>query len=303
MSDNTTIEWSDATWNPITGCSIVSAGCQNCYAMRLAGGRLKNHPSRIRLTPPGPSGPIWTGEVRFNGQWIDQPFRWRRSRRVFVCAHGDLFHEDVPDAWIDRVFAVMALANLHEYQVLTKRPDRMLEYCERVSGESGVRDMVVRYGGEIDRAPWPLPNVWLGVSVEDQETADRRIPILLQTPAAVRWVSAEPLLGPIDLTMLHYSLIANFDALAGKHGHIVQAGDCESLDWVVAGGESGRGARPMHPDWVRSIRDQCVDANVAFHFKQWGEWVYDEVCDIARRPGKKRAGRVLDGRTWDRFPV
>lgn len=209
MADRTPIEWTDATWNPITGCSVTSPGCTNCYAMRLAGTRMKDHPSRAGLTTMSKKGPVWTGEVRFNEQWLDQPLRWRKPRMIFVCAHGDLFHENVPDDWIDRVFAVMALCPQHVFQVLTKRPERMRDYlAERQS------DWVTRWAaaawrlrprelrpdgnGQLlmrNHAKFPLPNVWLGTSVEDQIRADERIPILLDTPAAVRWVSAEPLLG------------------------------------------------------------------------------------------------------------
>ena len=132
MSDNSKIEWTDATWNPITGCSVVSAGCTNCYAMRLAGTRLKNHPSRAGLTRETAHGPVWTGEVRLNREWLDQPLRWRRRRRIFVCAHGDLFHDQVPREWIDLVVAVIAMSPQHQFQVLTKRPDRMAEYFWRI---------------------------------------------------------------------------------------------------------------------------------------------------------------------------
>ena len=216
MASTTKIEWSEATWNPITGCTRVSKGCQNCYAERLAHGRLRHHPSRKGLTD---ANGRWTGEVRFNEQWIDQPLRWRKPRMIFVVAHGDLFHPNVPDEWIDKVFAVMAIAPQHTYQVLTKRPQRMRDYILSASGR--VRDMVsdrfdrywsiefrrralyARIRSAHDRilaGGWPLANAWMGTSVEDQRTADERIPHLLDTPAAVRWISAEPLLEGLDLT-------------------------------------------------------------------------------------------------------
>ena len=308
MADGSGIEWTDATWNPITGCSVVSPGCTNCYAMKLAGTRMKHHPSRAGLTVDSKAGPVWTGEVRFNEEWLDQPLRWQKPRLIFVCAHGDLFHESVPDEWIDRVFAVMALAPHHTFQVLTKRPERMRRYlghggtCIPV----GIRHQAERIFGR-DPGPLPiaLPNVWLGVSAEDQERADERIPLLLATPAAVRWVSAEPLLGGINMQPW-----------------------LDRLDWVVAGGESGPGARPMHPHWVQWLRDDCAKSGVAFSFKQWGDWFRFGERDVdgrvntvsrgkhplfwremsggefmVRLPGgKKAAGRHLDGVIHNGYP-
>lgn len=325
MSDGTKIEWTDATWNPITGCSIVSPGCTNCYAMKLAGTRLKHHESRAGLTKESRSGPVWTGEVRFNEQWLTQPLKWTKPRMIFVCAHGDLFAEGVPDEWIDQVFAVMALAPQHTFQVLTKRPERMREYLQgerdrRIASrvtDFAIDDktMMQRMVREVDTTwpvvaegdpewpdglrirHWPLPNVWLGVSVEDQKRADERIPILLDTPAAIRWISAEPLLGHVDLNSTAGGTlwIGGQRGCGGTHRHSGRLGDtihgtlhqtdphrphhhhderCQrGIDWVVAGGESGPGARPMHPDWARSLRDQCAAAGVPFLFKQWGEYV------------------------------
>lgn len=346
MSDGTHIEWTDATWNPITGCSVVSPGCANCYAMKLAGTRLKDIPSRQGLTRASKAGPVWTGEVRLNEGWLDQPLRWRRPRRIFVCAHGDLFHESVPDEWIDRVFAVMALAPQHQFQVLTKRSARMLHYMADWAVADGF-DRLHRWAranlanARADARPLtvgtaprlPLPNVWLGVSVEDQARADERIPDLLATPAAVRWISAEPLLGPINLQVSH-----DWCDLCGGTGMLARwpKGRCHvcngkgrvaimgppkrdsypRLDWVVVGGESGPGARPMHPDWARSLRDQCADAGVPFLFKQWGEYEADQIgpedarsisCPPGhvnfRNVGKKAAGRLLDGVLHDGFPA
>ena len=325
MSDGTKIEWTEATWNPITGCSVTSPGCTNCYAMKLAGTRLRHHESRAGLTQDSKAGPVWTGEVRLNEQWLDQPLRWKRPRKIFVCAHGDLFHESVPDEWIDRVFAVMALCPQHTFQVLTKRSARMREYFaddesrDRIDSEMGILiaqrvDPHVRRSDDLRAtAPcldetWPLPNVWLGVSVEDQQRADERIPDLLATPAAVRWLSCEPLLGPANLE----PWLAPDKACQGcddgegygnrcssnrapreeqcpwnravqtvvEHGPYDHDGipaaitsDVHCLDWIVVGGESGPGARPMHPDWARSLRDQCDIADMPFFFKQWGEWL------------------------------
>lgn len=320
MADKTHIEWTDATWNPITGCSVVSPGCTNCYAMKLAGTRLQHHPSRAGLTVASKSGLVWNGKVRLNRDWLAQPLEWKKSRMVFVCAHGDLFQEDVPDDWILDVFTVMAIAQQHTFQVLTKRADRMRDFLSRHEDDL-LEEIYANWYTFSGSAPevwsWPLPNVWLGVSVEDQKRADERIPALLDTPAAVRWVSAEPLLGPLNLNSMRGGTqwIGGQRGCGGTHSHEGRAGEvihgvmhrfdpsvahhhhderCSpGLDWVVAGGESGKGARPMHPDWARSLRDQCVATGVPFFFKQWGNWhqIYDrEVedsdwrrCDVVQR--------------------
>jgi len=303
VSDGSKIEWTEATWNVITGCSMVSPACTNCYAMRLAGTRLQHHPSRAGLTRMTDRGPVWTGEVRFNEDWLTQPLKWKKPRKIFVCAHADLFHENVPDEWIDKIFAVMALCPQHTFQVLTKRPERMREYMlptgdipilgrlplERVhfaaQSEEEPWESLQQYGNLYSlycSVPWPLPNVWLGVTVENQEMADKRIPVLIDTPAAVRWVSAEPLLGPIDLCQQQDGLPVN-----------AWLTWLDGLDWIVAGGESGPHARPMHPDWVRSIRDQCAATEVPFLFKQWGEFtsIYDRDEDD---PDWKRCGEIQE---------
>ncbi len=313
MGDNSTIEWTDATWNPITGCTIVSPGCANCYAMKLAGTRLKNHPTRIGLTKPSKAGPVWTGEVRFNEKALLEPLKWKRHRMIFVCAHGDLFHESVPDAWIDKVFAVMALCPQHTFQVLTKRSARMRAYFtddaawrnrQTVIARNGLAGVKVYFGPMPTITP--LPNVWLGVSAERQQEADARIPDLLATPAAVRFVSLEPLLGQIDLTRIVREAPAGsdkwWDALrgvshewdrsrSGGWGGVAPG----KLDWVIVGGESQAGARPMHPDWARAIRDQCAAADVPFFFKQWGDWrpaTADGIGDPEYSTGKGRAQRT-----------
>lgn len=344
MSDHTHIEWTDATWNPITGCSVVSAGCKHCYAMRLAGTRLRDHPSRAGLTRQTLIGPVWTGDVRLNEDWLDQPLRWKKPRRIFVCAHGDLFHQAVPNAWIDRVFAVMALAPQHTFQVLTKRPERMLDWFQRnpYKGIIGYADIIRESRPSLCRigisdpnvAPWP--NVHLGVSVENQAAADERIPLLLDTPAAIRWISAEPLLGPLDIfngdpdpRLAGHTATATYLGDWWEPGDGLSSAPRHGLDWVVAGGESGPGARPSHPAWFRSLRDQCQAAGVPFFFKQWGEWLPadqhaatgrlcddefaldddligslhdwpDGACSVHVR--KKDAGRLLDGREWNQYP-
>lgn len=316
MSDGSKIEWTDATWNPVTGCTVVSPGCTNCYAMRLAGTRLRDHASRAGLTRASKAGPVWTGEVRFNEAWLRQPLQLQRPRRIFVCAHGDLFHEAVPTAWIDQVFAVMALAPRHQFQILTKRAERMRDYCiSRFTTEAGsdaLCEALEALGAE-DPLAWeaPLPNIWLGVSAEDQARADERIPHLLATPAAVRWVSAEPLLGPIDLeTIVLRHFGARPNDLSQRLGDYVRPlsgnfTDSPKLDWIVAGGESGPGARPMHPDWARSLRDQCAAAGVPFLFKQWGAFRPTSDCngEYMMPSSKKAAGRSLDGRLHDGFPA
>jgi protein gp37 len=376
MSDGTKIEWTEATWNPITGCSVTSPGCTNCYAMKLAGTRLRDHPSRAGLTADSRAGPVWTGETRFNEEWLDQPLRWKRPRMIFVCAHGDLFHESVPDDWIDRVFAVMALCPQHTFQVLTKRSARMREYLSNVWGnhdaeiarttkavnyvfsvaghrgswgrcgststsittigrgtgareyamlrrtpDGGVERFYWRDGEETwtrcadafaARVPtwgahegefgwglkeWPLPNVWLGVSVEDQQRADERIPDLLATPARRRWLSCEPLLGPVDLKG---SIYARVEGDIRRRPMRTAPYIC----WIVAGGESGPGARPMQPDWARSLRDQCATAAVPFFFKQWGNFrpTSDVNGEYMVPATKREAGRLLDGVLHDGYP-
>lgn len=337
MAEHSTIEWTDATWNPITGCTLVSEGCRHCYAATLAATRLKNLPSRKGLARINAAGEAkFTGEVRLNAEWIDQPLRWRRPRRIFVCAHGDLFHENVPDEWIDKVFAVMALASQHTFQVLTKRPARArareyLDALQHPHREREIKDAGRKAGALVGDMPalglritaLPLPNVWLGTSIEDQATADERVPELIFTPAAVRFLSCEPLLGSLRVDRLGPDRPVGWitDALRGLRWPDLDEGGSitshtGSIDWVICGGESGPHARPMHPAWARSLRDQCQAAGVAFHFKQWGEWAPDDLPSelqeseeiagrwdgVSHRVGKKRAGRLLDGREWNEMP-
>ena len=241
MAETSKIEWSNATWNPITGCTIVSAGCQNCYAMRLAGGRLKNHSSRSGLTTETPNGPVWNGAVRFNENWLDQPTIWRTPKMIFVVAHGDLFHEKVPFEWIDRLFYVMRDERCahHTFQVLTKRPERMKVYLTSPRPTDGRPNTI-----DVLNTPLP-PSIWLGTSAEDQESANKRIPMLPYVHRPITWLSAEPLLGPIKL------------------GHMV-----ELLDWVVIGGESGPHARPMELQWAADLILECQENGVAVFMKQ-----------------------------------
>jgi protein gp37 len=279
----TKIEWADRVWNPITGCTKVSEGCRNCYAERLAGRFWKDR----KFT-----------EVRMHPERLSQPLSWKKPSRVFVNSMSDLFHPDVDHDFIGDVFRVMEKTPQHTYLILTKRPKEMLYWFNLMNAE--------RY----------LPNVWLGVSVEDQKSADERIPLLLNTPAAVRFVSCEPLLGPVDF----WKFATREETFGSMFDHRGSYGFYpglppepikyhEGIDWVIVGGESGPGARPMHPDWARSIRNQCVDAGVSFFFKQWGEWIhnyFDMPKEIAgwypERVGKKNAGRLLDGVEWNQFP-
>jgi protein gp37 len=283
VSAYTGIEWTDATWNPIRGCSRVSEGCRNCYAERVAhrfsfiGGPydgLTNEHGR------------WNGTVRLIESTLEQPLRWRKPRRIFVNSMSDLFHDGLLNREIDRIFAVMASALQHIFQVLTKRAERMAEYF----------------------ASRPCPkNVWLGVSVENQAAADERIPHLLRCPAKVRFLSCEPLLGPVDLDPWIWGDRCP-DPQCGDStwDHPCELGE-QRLHWVIAGGESGSAARPTSPDWFRGLRDQCVGANVPFFFKQWGEWAPEGTSgrpedDRLRRVGKKAAGALLDGQRWQQFP-
>lgn len=357
MSDRTKIEWTrsddgspGATWNPVTGCtklSPASPGCANCYASTFA--------ERWRGTP----GHYFEHgfDVQIRPDKLTLPLTWRKPKRIFVNSMSDLFHDSVPDTYIAKVFAVMAEAPRHTFQVLTKRHARMrslLSWPEWPQMLQCARDNQHSEWDENWDDPqtmpdytWPLPNVWVGVSTENQQWADIRIPALLDTPAAVRFISAEPLLGPVDLG----------GYMRCPHPHLCGPGPCSScatadnakypdrklwctnpIDWVIVGGESGPGARPMHPDWARSLRDQCTAAGVAFLFKQHGEWVPESMwlhgdnapaaflsadgtvrplvngkpaappmsrgSDITiRRIGKKHAGRQLDGRTWDQYPT
>ncbi len=273
MGDKTGIEWAEATWNPVVGCLEVSEGCKRCYAARLAAGRLRRHPSRRGLAEFGADGQArWIGEVRYNWPALDQPARWQRSRRIFAGAHTDLF--GAPPHVAENVFAVMALCRWHDFLVLTKRAEQMEKFVAGCDVRQ-LRDRTRTWGGywlggrgrpwNTFPLRWPLPNVWLGVSIENRERAGR-LEALKRTPAAVRFVSFEPLLGPVGPVGL------------------------DGVDWAIAGGESGPGARPMEAEWAREIRDLCADAGVAFFFKQWGG------------AHAKSGGRELDGRTWDEFP-
>ena len=311
MATNSKIEWTDATWNPVTGCSKVSEGCRNCYAERLS--------HRFGWTKKPWTGPNAGENLKLHPERMEQPLRWKKPRRVFVNSMSDLFHEEVPFEFIQDVFDVMVKAWWHTFQILTKRPERMKNFMERFMAQrreyaETLKDNEIRRQAR-EWAAHPPKNIWLGVSVENQKAADERIPYLLETPAAVRFLSCEPLLGPVDLTnYLPYSYQAT-----DEWGAFTDVYDQPGVDWVIVGGESGPGARPMHPDWVRSIRDQCQEAGVPFFFKQWGSWFplgqksngwngiskhrNDEwPFQPMYRIGKQLAGRLLDGREWNEMP-
>lgn len=362
MSAKTSIEWTGRTWNPLVAyltrevevtrkngdkvkipagtrgwfCSKCSPGCLNCYAekinLRLGNGltyQLKN-----------------LADIEFRLVNLDAPLRWKKPGFVFVNSMTDLFHEAVPRHLIDQVFAAMALASNQTFQVLTKRAAGMREYLKGCDGGAHVgtaRSRIVQRMAEISAVArfllpvFPLPNVWLGVSAENQKYWNERVAELIKTPAAVRFVSAEPLLGPIDINPETHDASCAIkkggvcDCTQGRecrNGRPVGAYWSQEIDWVICGGESGAKARPMHPDWARGLRDQCTAEMIPFFFKQWGEYgVYvanggrikgtdwltfdgklrvgdseDDRDVLVGRVGKKRAGRLLDGREWKEMP-
>lgn len=357
MSDKTSIEWTrsddgtaGATWNPVTGCEKVSPGCDHCYAETFA--------ERWRGTPGHHFEQGF--DVVLRPERLDQPLRWRRPRRVFTNSMSDLFHDKIPDDYIARVFAVMHQAPQHTFQVLTKRHGRMRALLNAPRWFELLQEAIDGLYADADeqllREPWPPRNVWLGVSVEDQKWADIRIPALLETPAAVRWLSCEPLLGRVDLSgyLRSFGDCATCDGagsvpVSGGGAACPACGyDLRSLagpspiSWVVGGGESGPGARPAHPDWFRSLRDQCTTAGVPYFHKQNGQhapvadqprhgdlWLAPDGATTDWRPGdghiregggefrwsgtrtvlvrrhrsKHDAGRLLDGVEWNQYPT
>lgn len=301
----TGIVWTDVTWNPTTGCDRVSDGCDHCYALTLAK-RLKGMGSAKYQTDGDPrtSGPGFGLAV--HPDTLGMPLRWKTPRRVFVNSMSDLFHDQVPDEFVARVFAVMAATPRHTYQLLTKRHARMRSLLNNPEWRNNVflRSRVLTFTCPPRPLPtWPLPNLWLGVSVENQQWANIRVPALLGTPAAVRWLSCEPLLGPVDLTGRPVIIDGKAAPVTQNWltGHLAwQAADsapvaaihlaAPRIAWVVTGGESGPGYRPAATAWFRDIRDQCKAAGVAFLHKQNG----------GHTP--KSGGRELDGRTYDEYP-
>lgn len=273
MSAISKIEWTDRTWNPIRGCSVVSPGCVNCYAMKQAHRFSGPGKAYEGLTKQTSAGPQWTGTVRLaDARTLMAPYRWRTPSRIFVNSMSDLFHESLSNEDIAQVFHVMygeasaVPAPAHTYQILTKRPKRMLEWFNWLRSYDG-EDATIMALSVYLRMQGPHPRVWLGVSAEDQQRADERIPHLLQTPAAVRFVSAEPLLGPIDLRR-------HFGERRERVGNSINWRG-SGVDWVIVGGESGAGARPCDVRWVRSIVEQCRAASVPVFVKQLGADVRD----------------------------
>lgn len=324
---DTKIEWTDKVWNAIRGCSRVSEGCRNCYAEGVAyrfSGPGGPYEGLVRIGSDGLRRREWNGQIKFVEKHLLDPLKWKEPKRIFVNSMSDLFHENVTDEMRDQIFAVMALCTQHTFQVLTKRPERMGQY---VATRGRVFAVWMRMGGDwplrdgCEEPVWPLPNVHLGVSCEDQATADKRIPLLLETPAAVRFISAEPLLGEICLKRIQMPDVLfgwiDQNALTGdyfRHARLVGFNG-PRINWVIAGGESGPGARPMYPDWARWLRDECEESGTPFFFKQWGEYV--SVSEVegpgahyhfpdgatVRRVGTKAAGAMLDGREWHEFPT
>jgi protein gp37 len=336
MGDNSHIEWTDATWNYIVGCSKVSPGCKFCYFMELhtrrheawKAGRWPDAPQQYHFP--------WTTIQKFAAR-LDVPLRWKRPRKIFVNSLSDLFHDEVSEETIAEMFGVMAMCQRHTFQILTKRPERMERVVKWLDVNRCMGAAIRVIGSDAFKYVcksrdtshcWPLPNVWLGVSVESQQYAVERIPHLLRTPAAKRFLSCEPLLGPLfidDLVCVegpgsewHFSCL---ECDVDVRDDLAFRG--ATIDWVIAGGESGKGARPMHPDWVRSLRNQCEAADVHFFFKQWGEWsptlnakragkrVLSTVSRLGdgrdnavmERVGKKRAGALLDGKEHRGIPL
>lgn len=269
MSDHTRIEWCDATINPLVGCTPVSEGCEHCYAARMAS---RNLCPQWQGTAKGGK---WTGKIKYIPSEWDKPRHWRKARRIFVCSMSDPFNSDVPEQFsVDLIFAVKDYVQ-HTFMLLTKRPENIYKLSRLLSSE--VDDL-------------PFDNLWLGITAENQKRFDERWPRLSEANVAHRFLSAEPLLGPLNIQCS------------------IRDG---AIQHVIAGGENGHGARPCHPDWVRSIRDQCQECGIPFFFKGWGEWSPDEQPGAMRYPwcdryfwrvGKKRSGRLLDGREWNEVP-
>jgi protein gp37 len=348
MADKTGIEWTDATWNPVRGCSRKDRGCLHCYAevqaarierMDRGRGVAVGEGSYDGLTKIVNGRPTWTGELRQVPDLLDQPLRWRRPRLIFANSMSDLFHANVPFDFVDQVFAIMALAPQHTFQVLTKRQDRMAEYLSAADLQERISlladDMAAKYrrqradevaGGAVF---WPMPHVWLGFSAHDQASFDNRWQDARKVAELgwLTWVSLEPLLGPVDLSEVLDAEWSREGWQSNQH-----ALDMPLLSWVVVGGESGDLAEPMHPDWPGLLRDQCKAVGVPYLFKQWGEWApFEELSEELRardldpiivrfdgstcqgefvgnnrlmlRTGKKASGRLLKGIEHNGYPA
>lgn len=305
MADNSKIEWTNATWSPVRGCSMVSSGCNRCYAMASA--HRWQHQFGV-LTHRGPHGMVWNGDVHTFPELLEIPARWKQPRLIFVNSQSDTFHEKVPEQFITEMLTVMALTPWHTYQVLTKRPERAAEYLR--AGDHGILDRLQRIERGEGLAPhwvfralrrrrregfeweWPLRNMWLGTSVEDQWAADERIPWLRAAPAAIRFLSCEPLLGRVDLGLGWNNDLGRWDS-QGRELPL------RRIDWVIVGGESGYRARAVNLAWMRSLVAQCQDHGVACFVKQLGAKPYDihpDKPDLRRAylPRHPKGGDILE---------
>lgn len=290
MGQKTAIEWTDSTWNPIRGCTRVSEGCRNCYAEGVAARFSKPGQAYEGLAEFKDHDPRWTGEIRLVWEHLEDPLRWRAPRKIFVNSMSDLFHEGISSDFLARIFEVMAKAPQHTYQILTKRAMRMLSTLAAVNDPESRAMFEKQY-----LQSWPPENWWFGVSVEDQKTANERLPILAMCPARIRFVSYEPAIGPV-----------NWEQAMPLQSQRV------GTDWIIAGGESGPEARPAKAEWIRAARQFCSDYQIPFFFKQWGEFLpaqqdgsgkQDLNCsDEPIRIGKHRAGALLDGHEYKEFP-
>lgn len=317
MSSKSKIEWTQTSWNPLVGCTKVSEGCRNCYAIRFSHRMSTTVPSYFGITKKINGKPEWSDKIRVDRNKLRWPLTWKRARMIFVNSMSDMFHERVDDLDIAEIFAIMATESRHTFQILTKRPQRMAKLLTDETFKKSVTTYLHNWGYslKLDNV-WPLRNVWVGASVENEKSAIERVPYLLMTPAAIRWISAEPLLGRITKCSLGIKL--------------------RGIQWIVAGGETGPNARPAYPDWFRALRDLCVSSGVPFFFKQWGEWgtvenlkvyknsqlaivdpatgdfflrnkTYNLLMPVEKsrhmiRAGRKAAGRLLDGKEWNEYP-
>lgn len=302
------------TWNPIIGCNKISPGCDNCWAEKMAIRQAHMSGAREYSNVVRSNPSKWNGKTQFVESALHKPLYWKNPRMIFVCDMGDLFHETVKYEWFKKVMNIIEMSPEHIFIILTKRPERAAEFLATYRDRSLI---LISVNGK--KITWPFSNLWVGASTENQEQFNKRVPLLLKVPAAKRFVSIEPMLGPIDfydpiINGEHYHTLKGFGDISGSRGY----GGGPALDWIIVGGESGPKARPIHPDWVRSVRDQCAGAGTPFFFKQWGEWLplryggqgstefnwcekklpYQWMCKV----GCKAAGDLLDGKQHHEWP-